>query len=73
REERERNRDPRLSIAERYASRAIYLDCVRENTMKQIAQRHVLAEDLEAIVERAGLRWDWIHAISSEAASSQMQ
>ncbi len=41
--------------------------------MKQIAQRHVLAEDLEAIVERAGLRWDWIHAISSEAASSQMQ
>ncbi|HET7159312.1 MAG TPA: alpha/beta hydrolase domain-containing protein, partial [Burkholderiales bacterium] len=67
--ERERNGDPRLSIAERYASRAAYLDHVRENTVKSIAQRHVLAEDLEAIVERAGLRWDWIHTLASEATS----
>ena len=64
REERERSGDPRPSIAERYASRAAYLERVRETVRKQIAARHVLAEDLEAIVERAGRRWDWIHAQS---------
>lgn len=66
---RVQSRDPRPSIAERYASRAAYLDTVRENTLKQISQRHVLAEDLEAIVERAGARWDWITTIAVEAAS----
>lgn len=65
RAERERTGDPRLSIAERYASRSAYLEAVRENTRKQVAARHVLAEDLEAIVDRAGLRWDWIHVTAS--------
>jgi len=59
RAERERSNDPRLSIAERYPSRAAYLERVREAARELIAARHVLAEDLEAIVERAGQRWDW--------------
>ena len=58
--ERERTNDPRASIAERYASKAAYLEVVRETTRRMIAERHVLAEDLEGIVERAGRRWDWI-------------
>jgi hypothetical protein len=62
REERERTKDPRRSIAERYASRAAYLEEVRRTTRELIEKRHVLGEDLEAIVERAGKRWDWIHA-----------
>jgi hypothetical protein len=62
RAERERNGDPRQSIEERYPSRAAYLERVREVTQKLVAARHVLAEDLEAIVARAGKRWDWIHA-----------
>jgi hypothetical protein len=62
---RERTGDPRPSIEERYASRSAYLERVRETTRRQIAARHVLAEDLESIVERAGKRWDWIHAQSS--------
>jgi Alpha/beta hydrolase domain len=70
RAQRERTRDPRPSIAERYASRAAYLDAVRENTNAQVSQRHVLAEDVEAIVARAGLRWDWIHSIGDEASHS---
>ena len=64
RAERERAGDPRPSVAERYASRAAYLERVREATRKLIAARHVLAEDLEAIIERAGQRWDWVHAPS---------
>ncbi len=59
--ERERSGDLRASIAERYASKAAYLEHVREKTRGLIAKRHVLAEDLDAIVERAGKRWDWIH------------
>ena len=58
---REQSGDPRKSVAERYASRSTYLESVREATRKLIAARHVLAEDLDAIVLRAGERWDWIH------------
>jgi len=61
RAERERSGDPRRSIEERYGSRTAYLDKVREAAQKLIAARHVLAEDLDAIVERAGRRWDWVH------------
>jgi hypothetical protein len=62
RAEREKSGDPRLSITERYASRAAYLEAVRGAAQKLVAARHVLAEDIDAIVERAGRRWDYIHA-----------
>lgn len=62
RAERDAARDPRPAIAERYASRTAYLDAVREVTQKLVAARHVLAEDVEAIVARAGQRWDYLHA-----------
>ncbi|MGZ8265342.1 MAG: alpha/beta hydrolase domain-containing protein, partial [Burkholderiales bacterium] len=65
REERDRSGDPRPSVAERYASKAAYLDRVREATRTLIEMRHVLAEDLEAIVERAGERWDWVQSLQS--------
>ncbi|HYC45716.1 MAG TPA: alpha/beta hydrolase domain-containing protein [Burkholderiales bacterium] len=60
--ERERTGDPRLSIEERYPSKAAYLERVREVTREAIARRHVLAEDLETVVDRASKTWDWIHA-----------
>jgi len=59
--ERERTGDPRPSIEERYPSREAYLERVRETTQQLVAARHVLAEDLEAIVERALRLWDWVH------------
>lgn len=62
RAERERTGDPRPSIAERYASREAYLERVREATQQLVAARHVLAEDAEAVVERASRLWDFIHA-----------
>ena len=58
--ERVRTGDPRASIAERYASKADYLELVRQAAQELIASRHVLAEDFEAIVERAGKCWDWV-------------
>lgn len=65
RADRDSSGDPRLSIAERYPSKAAYLEAVREKTRSMIAERHVLAEDLEGIVERAAARWDWIQSIGS--------
>jgi len=61
RAERSRTGDPRLSIEERYPSRKAYLDKARETTQQLVAARHVLAEDVEGIVERAGRLWDWVH------------
>ena len=55
---REANGDPRLSIAERYPSRAAFLEKTREAAQKLVAARHLLAEDVDAIVEHAGRRWD---------------
>jgi len=66
-DERERTRDPRASIAERYASKSAYLDLVRKETEMLIAARHVLAEDLESMLDRAGKCWDWMQALNSAA------
>jgi hypothetical protein len=60
RADREHTSDPRLSIAERYASREAYLQKVREAAHKLVAARHVLAEDVDAIVDRAGQLWDYL-------------
>jgi hypothetical protein len=53
-----RRGDARRSIQERYASRAEYLAAVRAAAGALVAARHALAEDVEAMVERAGQRWD---------------
>ena len=57
---REASGDPRPSIEERYASRAAYLARAREAAVRLVAERHMLAEDADAVVERAGQLWDFI-------------
>jgi hypothetical protein len=60
RAERERRGDPRPSIEERYGSRAGYLERVRQVAGTLVAARHLLAEDVDAVVERAGRLYDLI-------------
>jgi hypothetical protein len=57
---RDASADARPSIEERYASRTGYLARAREAAVRLVAQRHMLAEDVEAVVERAGRLWDFI-------------
>jgi hypothetical protein len=64
--DRERTGDPRPSIEERYPSRSAYLERVREGAQQLMAARHVLAEDIDAIVERAGRLWDYIRSLKDE-------
>ena len=60
RAERIRSGDPRPSIEERYAGRADYLTRVRREAEAMVAARQLLAEDVGAVVERAGALWDFV-------------
>jgi hypothetical protein len=58
--ERERTGDPRLSIEERYKSRAEYLGLYAEAAMQLIKDGYLLGEDLPGILEEARMHWDWV-------------
>ena len=58
RAERERTHDPRLSIAERYATRADYLRKVQDVATRLATDRYVLQSDVPAMVQEAGAHWD---------------
>jgi hypothetical protein len=58
RAEREATGDPRPSLEERYPSRETYLAQVRSAAQALVAQRYVLDEDVEVLVEEAGERYD---------------
>jgi hypothetical protein len=62
RAEREKTKDPRLSIEERYGSRADYLRKIQESATALAQQRYILPEDIAAIVEAAGRHWDSLMA-----------
>jgi len=57
---REASGDPRPSLEERYGSRGAYLARAREAAVRLAAERHMLGEDVDAVVERAGRLWDFI-------------
>jgi len=58
--ERATSGDPRPSLEERYGARDRYLARVRSDSQAMVADRHLLAEDVEAVVERAGALWDFV-------------
>jgi hypothetical protein len=67
RAEREKNGDPRPSIAERYQGRADYLRRVEDAARRLVDERYVLASDIAAIVERAGRHWDLLVSTSTSS------
>lgn len=58
--ERTRARDPRLSIAERYADKAAYLGRVTDAANALVTLRYLLARDVAGVVDHAGTLWDWV-------------
>ena len=58
--ERQASGDPRPSLAERYGDRDGYLARVRSDAQAMVAARQLLAEDVDAVVERAGALWDFV-------------
>jgi hypothetical protein len=68
--DRERTKDPRLSIAERYSSRADYVSRVQAAATKLADQRFVLREDVQAITDELAAQWDAIVAGKGSATTS---
>lgn len=58
RADRERTKDPRLSIEERYKDRQDYLGKVAEAARELTQKGYLLDEDLPRILEQAGRHWD---------------
>lgn len=65
--QRERTRDPRPSLEERYASKDDFLAKVKLAVQKLIDQRFLADSDLDTQLKQASERWDWItHATAPE-------
>ena len=67
RADRERTGDLRPAVEERYGSRAAYLGDLRQALAGAVAARHILAEDVDAILDRAGRLRDYVHGARGTA------
>ena len=67
--EREKNKDPRASIEERYPSREDYLHRVQQAADRLVQGRYLLADDAKTILASAGQHWDWSMAHTTSQAS----
>jgi hypothetical protein len=54
--------DPRLSIEERYPSKDSYLSQIHDAATELANQGYILREDIEALIDHAGERWNY-HAV----------
>jgi hypothetical protein len=65
--ERERRRDPRASVTERYGDRARYMESVKRHADTQARAGFLLVEDVPRVVERAERAWIWLMGQSAAA------
>ena len=64
-------RDPRLSIEERYRGVDDYMQRVRSAANRLIRDRYLLAEDLDDVVARARVHWDYATASQNKGGTSR--
>jgi Alpha/beta hydrolase domain len=57
---REKSGDPRKSIAERYATREVYMEEFTRATDALVKQRWLLPEDRPALLKRGAVEWDFL-------------
>jgi Alpha/beta hydrolase domain len=70
-EERAKRGDPRRSIAERYPSRARYLEQVRQEAQRLIDEGYLLAEDLELVVDKESRRYGLLAVAREPVAAGE--
>ncbi len=73
RAERERAKDPRPSIEERYQSRDQYLGLVTTAAKELAKGGYLLQEDVPAVVDHAGRHWDLVWAGSGNATNASQR
>jgi hypothetical protein len=64
--ERLKTGDPRLSIEERYANRDDFLAKAREAANELVREGFLLKDDVDSVIERARVRWDFVMNWRSE-------
>ncbi|MFN7918140.1 MAG: alpha/beta hydrolase domain-containing protein [Vicinamibacterales bacterium] len=69
--DRERTKDPRPSIIERYGSKAEYVRRVREAATKLADQRFIVREDIDPITNELASQWDAIMGSAPPKTSSR--
>ena len=69
--DRDKSHDPRLSVEERYGTRAEYVRRVEDAANKLVQDRYLLEEDVAPIVAAAGQHWDWTMASASVSQSQK--
>lgn len=62
RQERERRRDPRAAIEERYPTKEAYMDRVEDALRRLVNEGFLEDGDLGILRKEAGARWDWLMA-----------
>jgi len=70
-EERAEKGDPRRSIAERYPSRARYLEQVRQKAQRLIDEGYLLVEDLDLVVDQASRRYGLLAVAREPVAAGE--
>jgi hypothetical protein len=58
--EREKHKDPRLSISERYPSKQAYLERIDKSAQTLAAAGYVLPRDVSMLHERSSRMWDYV-------------
>jgi Alpha/beta hydrolase domain len=71
RADRERTKDPRASIEERYQSRERYLGLVTAAAQELAKQRYLLEDDVDDIVKRADEHWSLVFANGETSATQK--
>ena len=66
--DRERTKDPRMSIVERYGTRAEYVKRIREAATRLAEQRFILVPDVQPIVDELGAQWDAVMGTTPSAS-----
>jgi len=70
RQERERRRDPRAAIEERYPARETYMARVDDALKLLCKQGFLLGEDVAPLRAQAASRWDWLVSLSHAGVRS---
>lgn len=71
RADRERTKDPRPSIEERYQNKDHYIGLVSKAALELIDQGFLLAEDLAIILGNAGRHWDYVWSKGTDSSNVQ--
>jgi Alpha/beta hydrolase domain len=69
--DRDRRKDPRLSVSERYQSKADYVAKTQAAAVKLADERYILKSDVAAIVKEAAAHWDLVMGAGATTATSQ--